>query len=185
MAGVSVMSRKSRHGAYTAGRAKARPAGGRRSFPLPNSPFPLQRGFTLVELVTVILLLGALSVFALPRMMDRTGLDATAFEQELRAALRHARALASASGCEVQVRVAGGIYGVYLRGDAAGQSCGTGTFTQPAAWPVRGGAYEGPVPDNVTVGDLTVTFDGLGRSSGGSTSVGGRTITVSVAGYVG
>jgi len=143
------------------------------------------RGFTLIELVTVILLLGAVSVFALPRLMDRTGLDAAAFEQELKAAFRHARALASASGCEVQVRVTAGEYGVFLRADAAGQSCGSGGFTQAARQPVRGGAYQGTVPSGLTVGALTVTFDGLGRSSGGSISVGPRTITVSSAGYVG
>lgn len=143
------------------------------------------RGFTLIELVTVILLLGAISVFALPRLMDRSGLDAAAFEQELKAALRHARALASASGCEVQVRVAAGEYGVFLRADAAGQSCGSGAFTQVARQPVRGGAYQGTVPSGLAVGTLTVTFDALGRTGGGSLTVGTRTITVSGTGYVG
>ncbi len=138
-----------------------------------------------MELVTVILLLGALSVFALPRMMDRTGVDAAAFEQELRAALRHARSVASASGCDVQVRVGSGTYGVYVHGDAAGTSCGSSGFTQPVARPVQGGAYEGLVPGGVAVGSLTVTFDALGRSSGGSVNVGSRTITMSSAGYVG
>ncbi|OOG26788.1 prepilin-type N-terminal cleavage/methylation domain-containing protein [Thioalkalivibrio denitrificans] len=150
-----------------------------------RSFFPLQKGFTLIELVTVIVLLGAISIFALPRMMDRTGVDAAAFEQELRAALRHGRALASASGCEVQVRLSGGMYGVYLRGDAAGTSCGSGGFTQPARRPVESGAYEGSVPGTLTVSDFTVTFDGLGRSSGATVNVEGRTITVSAAGYVG
>jgi MSHA pilin protein MshC len=37
----------------------------------------------------------------------------------------------------------------------------------------------------LVVSDFTVTFDGLGRSSGATVNVGGRTITVSGAGYVG
>jgi prepilin-type N-terminal cleavage/methylation domain-containing protein len=143
------------------------------------------RGFTLIELVTVIVLLGAISVFALPRLMDRTGLDAAAFEQELKAALRHGRALALASGCDVQVRITSSGYGVFVRADAAGQSCGSGAFTQTIPRPVQGGAYQGVVPSGLSVGALTVSFDALGRTAGGSVAVGNRTITVSGVGYVG
>ena len=44
-----------------------------------------QAGFTLVELVMVIVVLGALSVFVLPRALDLTTWRLTAFAQELQA----------------------------------------------------------------------------------------------------
>ena len=35
-----------------------------------------QHGFTLIELVVVLVLVGILSVFALPKLMDRASMDA-------------------------------------------------------------------------------------------------------------
>jgi prepilin-type N-terminal cleavage/methylation domain-containing protein len=50
-------------------------------------PFETRRpaGFTLVELVMVLVVLGALSVFVLPRALDLTTWRLTAFAQELQA----------------------------------------------------------------------------------------------------
>lgn len=50
-------------------------------------PRPTRRpaGFTLVELVMVMLVVGALSVFVLPRVLDLTTWRLTAFAQELQA----------------------------------------------------------------------------------------------------
>jgi prepilin-type N-terminal cleavage/methylation domain-containing protein len=45
----------------------------------------LEAGFTLVELVMVMLVIGALSVFVLPRALDLTTWRLTAFAQELQA----------------------------------------------------------------------------------------------------
>ena len=60
-------------------------------------------GFMLIELIMVIVLLGALSVFVSPRFFQKTSFDSLAFEQEV-AKLRYAsRTIFSiASGCEVQ-----------------------------------------------------------------------------------
>ena len=44
---------------------------------------PIRRGFTLVELVMVILILGALATFALPRALDLTAWRLRAFGDEL------------------------------------------------------------------------------------------------------
>src|SRR3546814_12432132 len=64
-------------------------------------------GFTVVELVAVLVVLGIVSAMALPRLTDRSAFQARGLEDEVFAALRHARALAVASGCPVQVRIAG------------------------------------------------------------------------------
>jgi prepilin-type N-terminal cleavage/methylation domain-containing protein len=51
----------------------------------PHRPTRRQAGFTLVELVMVMVVMGALSVFVLPRLLDLTSWRLTAFAQELQA----------------------------------------------------------------------------------------------------
>jgi MSHA pilin protein MshC len=56
----------------------------------------VQTGFTLVELITIIIILGILSVVALPRFLDRGTFDNRAFNDQIRATLRAAQKLAIA-----------------------------------------------------------------------------------------
>ena len=58
--------------------------------PLPLRSRRLQRalGFTLVELVMVLLIIGVLSVFALPRLLDTTMWRLTAYGNELQAQMQ-------------------------------------------------------------------------------------------------
>lgn len=49
------------------------------------------RGFTLVELVTIMILLGILAVFVAPRLDVARGFDATSFRDQVAASLRFAQ----------------------------------------------------------------------------------------------
>ena len=53
-------------------------------------------GFTLVELITVMILVGILAVVAIPRMIVRT-FDERGFHDAVKAAVQHARRVAVAS----------------------------------------------------------------------------------------
>lgn len=150
----------------------------------------IEAGFTLIELITVMVLVGALALVVLPRLSGRADIDAAAFEQELVAALRTARSVATASGCPVQVRIDSAEYGVYLPSGAAGYQCGNAGagFTVPLPHPTGNRTYPAPVPGGVHLTATTVTFDGRGGAQtvpSGTIHLGGRTVSVvSETGYV-
>ncbi|MFW5970233.1 MAG: pilus assembly FimT family protein [Halofilum sp. (in: g-proteobacteria)] len=122
------------------------------------------RGFSLIELVTVLVLVGALAVFASAQFRTQ-GFERYAFREELISAAQYAQKLALASGCDVQLEVDGGGYALNYRSGGSDTSCGSGGFDEPVADPAGGGAYSGS-SDAVTSG-LTVVFGTDGTTDGG------------------
>ena len=62
-----------------------------------KSPFAgATAGFTLIELIAVLLLTGILAIAVLPRMADRSAFDSRGFTDTTRATLQHARRVAIA-----------------------------------------------------------------------------------------
>ncbi|MFW6414859.1 MAG: pilus assembly FimT family protein [Thermodesulfobacteriota bacterium] len=129
-------------------------------------------GFTLVELVMVIVLLGILSFYAVPRFVDVLDFERSGFYQELASATRYANRLAVGRGDKVRIKFANDKYALYYYV--------SGSFEKlPKSHPV----HEGKYPNNVNVdsgnnnlpvnatftalgncedcnGDLTITVDG-------------------------
>jgi MSHA pilin protein MshC len=66
-----------------------------------------QRGFTIIELIVVIVLIGILSAMAVARFMDRKDSDADAFTQTTKSMLRYAQKVAIAQNRAVYVRLDG------------------------------------------------------------------------------
>ncbi|TVQ28161.1 MAG: prepilin-type N-terminal cleavage/methylation domain-containing protein [Wenzhouxiangella sp.] len=136
-----------------------------------------QRGFTLTELVLILVLVGILAAFAAPRL-NIEGFERQSFARELTIALRHAQRVAIASGCAVDVTIQASGFSVAW---AAGGDCGSGTLPHPT----RGGAFTGSGQIGTGIG--TVRFDGMGRTAGGTAIVvtDGPTILVEAgSGYV-
>jgi MSHA pilin protein MshC len=157
-----------------------------------SNAFRCDGGFSLIELIAVIVIIGALAVIALPRF-NTSGFDRYAFRHELLSALRYAQKTAMASGCAVEVQLDGGAdsYRVVLRTSGSATDCGTGGFGAPLQHPAAGGNYTGTAPagaDLQTTG--AVRFDGFGQnvSSPMVTSItlaGGPPIQIdSVTGYI-
>jgi MSHA pilin protein MshC len=143
------------------------------------------RGFTLIELVVTMVLVGILAVVAIPRMFDATAFHSRGFFDEVANAARYGQKLAVASGCEVELSVSAAGYALHQR---AG-SCTGGAFSQDVPAPAGSGPFAGAPPAGVSLSasDPSVVFDALGRATPGgvTVSVDGRSFTiVGESGYV-
>jgi len=149
-----------------------------------------ESGFTLIELITVMILIGILAVAAMPRFFDRT-FDERGFHDAVQAAVQHARRVAVASRryvCVTTTPGTGAAGTVAISIDttvpevAAGNvACGL-AITLPS--PGRGCAATNQVcaPNGVilAVGSASAIFDPLGRSVTVARAVQAGVLTISV-----
>jgi MSHA pilin protein MshC len=114
--------------------------GGRDYFRLPFFAMK-SRGFTLIELIMVIVLLGILAVFVAPRLPSVTGTNAAAFADKLKADIRYAQNLAMTQNRRARVYF-NGFAGPPGPGYAAAidnSATGNCTSFSPIADPAGGG----------------------------------------------
>ena len=121
-------------------------------------------GFSLIELITVIVLLGILGIVALGRFTGGDAFAARGFFDDTVSAVRFAQKLAISSGCDV--RVITGASGYELRQSS---SCTADDFTLNVANPAnRSNNYQNNnMPSGYSLTAGTITFDARGRRETG------------------
>ncbi len=117
-------------------------------------------GFTLVELVVTLSLLGILSAMALPRFIGTDPFTERAFHDESLAALGYARQLAYTSGCDVRVEFSNSGYRLGQWSECTPSDHSTADTPVPRP---GGGDFTAEAPTGVTVSNLVFFFDQLGR----------------------
>ena len=123
-------------------------------------------GFSLFELIIVVVLLSILSVFALSSLFDQDEFAARGFFDDTVNAVRFAQKLAISTGCAVQVSISASGYQLDQRA-----SCAAGLFDNPVANPVyRNNNYQNfNIPSGSSLSPVTsITFDARGIPLSGS-----------------
>lgn len=127
----------------------------------------IQRGFTLVELVAVIVILGVIAMVAAPRFFDINTYDNRGVRDQVISTLRYAQKAAIAQRCFICVVISGNA--VTLTYDTtppstvhAAASCPGNPLTNPAT---GSAPYTVSASNGVTVTAATFNFDALGRPS--------------------
>jgi MSHA pilin protein MshC len=139
-----------------------------------------QTGFTLIELITCMVILGILAATVGPRLLDNRAVHARGFADDLANSLRYAQRVAIASNCEVRVRITAVGYSGFQRAPAANTCSAAGAWNQPVLR-IDDTTLAAASPAGVNANpNRTIVFQTDGRPAGGATNinVGARIITV-------
>lgn len=142
----------------------------------------VSRGFTVIELVLVIVIVAVLGAIAGPRFFGNAAFDERAFYDELVAALRYAQKVAVASGCAVQVNITASNYAITQQTPLAGHcDPADASFPLPVLLP-SGDAMSGTAPGTVAVTPaITFIYGPLGQTNLGTNqvlSLGSRVLSI-------
>lgn len=135
------------------------------------------RGFTLVELTTVLIIIGILGIIVVPKMFGTSTYQSQYFYNDVLSTLRYAQRLAMSSGCRIQANITSTT--ITLNKAA---SCISGTFTVAVRDPALGtSTYVKTAPGSVTITPSisAIYYDQLGKCyNSSSNTVSNVTVTV-------
>jgi len=142
------------------------------------------RGYTMIELVVVIVILGVIAAIAGPRFFTTRGFSERGYADEVASAMRVAQKIAVGSGCNVRLTITTTGYNA-MQQAASGNLCNSASSTWSTV--VRrydGGLLTGTPPTDANVsGPATMVFNNRGSVVSGATNltVGAYTLNLDAA----
>jgi MSHA pilin protein MshC len=149
----------------------------------------IQKGFTLIEIIMTLVVLGVISISFLPKFAQQSKFSERVFFDDVLNAVRYAQKHAMVTGCKVQVSISTDRYRLNSPVNRSECNVATPTFSRDIKNPGTGEAsYTGGEP-GVTLNSSAplFSFDALGRASSdvSLTVAGSKTISVlSKTGFV-
>lgn len=128
------------------------------------------QGFTLIEVITVLVILGILGAAVMPSMFNQQPFEARGYADELAAAIQYAQSVAVVTNCEVRFTISA--TGSASPGYSALQPSTTARCPTGGAWTVPVRRNDGTALSDLMPADITATpsvqfvFDPYGRISG-------------------
>jgi MSHA pilin protein MshC len=140
---------------------------------------PRQHGFTLVELVAVVVIVGIVAAIAAPRFVDTVVFNERGYADEIAASLRYAQRVAIASECNVRFTVNAAAYSAAQPTGQCNPATGWGT---PVQSPDRT-LLTNATPAGVAVNAVVFDFNGAGAlvNPAGPVNVGAFVVSVNAA----
>lgn len=147
---------------------------------MPSRYVQYNQGFTLVELVTVLIILGIMSVIASAKFFNNSTFEDARYHQEILSAFRFAQKIAIASQDKVTICLSNTSYTLYY----SSASCSGSRVQHPSG---QGDYTDTDISAITPVANYTINADASISSSTGnySFSVGGHNISIEqITGYV-
>jgi prepilin-type N-terminal cleavage/methylation domain-containing protein len=152
-----------------------------------RTPLPASAGFTLIELMIVIVVVGVLAAIAFMRNTTPAAYTMLAQGELLAANLRHAQTLATTWSRSLSVGVSGGTNGTYsVSCVTTSSSLPSPCNVSPVLDPATGSSFSVSLQNSVSIsGPSSLTLDSFGKPSAGATytlssSDAASTVTVTV-----
>ena len=145
-------------------------------------PSRRNKGYSIVEVVLVVVILAIIGTVAGPRFFDNSAFEERGYYDELVSALRYAQKVAVASGCRVQVSVAPASYTLSQQSALAGHCDPTdSSYPLPVLLPT-GEPVNGTAPGGTTTAPaLILVYTPLGRTNlatNQSLTIGSRSLVI-------